>query len=321
MNRPASGQYSVCKTLLFFFVIHLLCLFSGLEQAPSPDPSKKTVAILLEKDIKIYRLAYEGLESALNSYALSKKDMMGDRSRGEKLAHEMNRKKPDLIVAIGTDAAVIARETIRDIPIVFCLALHPEEKSLVGESICGVSLNVPFGDQLAVLKQLALNIKKIGVIYDPDYTEGVVAEATETAARMETILVARPARNMEEVAEALKDMEESQEIDAFWMIFDPVLVNKLTYKVILLFTLQNKIPLIVPVEPFVEAGALVALSPNYREAGKQAGSMVEKILADGVSPGQIGIVFPASMDIAVNTGIAKNLGLRVPEDLPVNHEY
>jgi len=27
------------------------------------------------------------------------------------------------------------------------------------------------------------------------------------------------------------------------------------------------------------------------------------------------------MDIAVNTGIAKNLGLRVPEDLPVNHEY
>jgi putative ABC transport system substrate-binding protein len=292
-------------------------------RAVSPAASKKNVAVLVEKDIKIYRLALEGLASVLKEpdYDLEKLYMMGDRNEGFRLANKISRRKPDLVVAIGTEAAAVAHEVIREIPIVFCMVLHPEEMGLVGDAICGISMNVRFEDQLEILKQFDSGIARIGVIFDPDRTGHVIAAAERTAAGSNVSLVASPARTMEEVAEALKRMEGDKAIDAFWMIFDPVLVNKLTYKIVLLFSLQQEIPLIVPVEPFVDTGALFSLSPDYGQSGRQAGELVRQILDGEASAGEIGTRYPDATRLAVNERVAKNLGLPIPEDLDVEKVY
>ncbi len=64
--------------------------------------------------------------------------------------------------------------------------------------------------------------------------------------------------------------------------------------------------------PFVNAGALLALSCDYGDIGKQAAEMAIEILRGG-RPGNIQVTVPRNVYLSINMKTAKHIGLRVPD--------
>ncbi len=85
----------------------------------------------------------------------------GQAETGRKVAQEIQSGKPDLVLAIGTTAAMAAKEELEGIPIVFCMVLNPVSSGLVksmnspGGNITGASLDIPLETQFRYMESVA----------------------------------------------------------------------------------------------------------------------------------------------------------------------
>ena len=61
----------------------------------------------------------------------------------------------------------------------------------------------------------------------------------------------------------------------------------------------------------VKAGALLALSPSYRDNGRRAAELAIKILG-GMSPKTMPVATPRAVTLAVNPETARQLGFKFP---------
>ncbi len=64
----------------------------------------------------------------------------------------------------------------------------------------------------------------------------------------------------------------------------------------------------------VKAGALVALTADYRDSGRQAGEITVKIL-NGKKPSNIAIATPRTVEMVLNLLVASRIGLKVPPSI------
>jgi len=267
------------------------------------------VAVLLSKDIEPYHQAFTGFkQSCKNKYTLY--NMNGNMEEGQRLTGKIRSFKPKLVLAIGTQAAIVAKQNLKDVPIVFCMVFNPEHYGLSSKNITGVSLNVPVANQLVTLLQFVPKLKRVGVIYNKKKTGNLISEASEMAKRFNIRLVTAKVDSEKDVPKALRKL--IGKIDVLWLVNDATVVNNESFRYILLLTLENRVPLMVFFENFVKAGALVGLSPDFCQAGNQAGEMSNRILS-GKSPSDCQIEPPIFVRLAVNLKTARNIGLKVPE--------
>ena len=77
------------------------------------------------------------------------------------------------------------------------------------------------------------------------------------------------------------------------------------------FAIENKMPSAYTFREHVEAGGLLAYSPNYHDLFRRAAGYVDKILK-GTKPGELPIEQPTKFDLVINLKTAKAIGLTVP---------
>jgi putative ABC transport system substrate-binding protein len=225
-----------------------------------------------------------------------------------------------LIFAIGNNAAQLAHERAKDIPILYSMVLNPSKHDLGRANICGISLDVSPKEQLAYFAKVKPSLKRVATIYNPSASDNVIEEADAFARMSGFELVRKRAQNTKETLVAIRELEE-EPLDAFLMILDPVVANDASFKVLLNFSLKKRIPLIVPAEPFVKAGALLSVGADYGKIGDQAWDIARRILQGEVKPSDVGIRHPEAVVVAVNNTIARTLGLEVPRTLKVDIAY
>ena len=73
-----------------------------------------------------------------------------------------------------------------------------------------------------------------------------------------------------------------------------------------------RLPMIVNVRDWVQAGALMSYGPAFPALFRRAAEYVDKILR-GAKPGDIPVEQPTKFDLVVNVTAAKALRLTVPE--------
>jgi putative ABC transport system substrate-binding protein len=264
--------------------------------------------------LESFRQAIGGSErSAVFTYNLG-----GQQEAGIQIAREIQRSGSDLVLAMGTMAALAAKKEIKGIPIVFCVVLNPVSSGLVenmklpGGNITGASLDIPLETQFQYIELVVPKLKSIGVIYNVEETGILVREATRVAERMKLSLITKAVSSEREVPNALGSL--LNRVDALWSVADGTVFGPQSTQYILLNTLRTGTPFMGLSPSFVKAGALMALSCDYEDVGKQAAEVANRIL-DGENPGDVPVAVPRKVSLCINLRTADHIGLRVSEDV------
>lgn len=221
------------------------------------------------------------------------------------LIEDIKNVNPAVILAIGPKA-LVELMPIEDIPIIYLMVLNPETIVSIENNIRGVSMNIPPDKQLSALLDALPGIKNIGILYDPNHSSKSVELARISANKMGINIIAQAIHHSKEVPTALMKMKDS--IDVFWMLPDLTVVTPESVEFLLLFSFENKLPIMTFSEKYVNMGAFISMNIEAFDMGKQAGEMANKVIT-GSSVNKIERSYARKATVSTNMLIASKFGL------------
>jgi putative ABC transport system substrate-binding protein len=309
VNREGKATARASRTwpasLLF---IALSCFFSDLTQAAGPE-----ITILKSSDLQAYSDAIEGFKAtAPGGATYVEYDSRGDLERGKQLARKIRASGPSLVVAVGLKAALAAKLEIVDIPVLYMMILDPLKHHLTAANMTGILLDISMDRQFKVMRTFLPSLHRIGMLYDPDKTTSKLKEAESYAAVHEFQLHGFAVGNEKEVPQQLRML--LSESDALWLVPDSTVLTDESIRFILESSVAKQVPVIGFSPEFTRLGALLSLSIDYGEVGREAGLLAKRILNDELSL-PLKPVPVQRIKITVNQKTARYLGLTIPKEL------
>ncbi len=292
------------------FACRALAVFCLLSLGALDPAGAAEVVILKSADLAAYNQAVAGFKAALPpSTTFVEYDMQGDVARGQKLARKIRASDASLMLAVGVKAALVAKLEIVDIPVIFCMVLDPAKHDLKAPNMTGIRFEIPLDRQFGAMRAVLPSLKRIGVLYDPEKTGHLVEEARLLAKSMGIELVAKQVDTEKEVPPALRAL--LSQVEALWLVPDSTVLTEGSLKFVLDTALDFNVPVVGFSSELVRSGALVGLSVNYDDVGRQAGLLAKKILTDQYRP--FSTTFPPDrLRLALNLKTAKFLGITIP---------
>ncbi|MEE8386050.1 MAG: ABC transporter substrate-binding protein [Dehalococcoidia bacterium] len=295
----------------------LLLVIATLIAMPVAHAGASRVTIVTSRDIAPYRLAREGflevLEASGVDYRVEEVQIDSSARGAKKVVQAIRGTRPDVILTIGSAATRAVGDEIHDIPIIFSLVLEgggDESSEQFGPNVTGASMHIPLRTQFEKLQEAIPTAQRFGVMYNPDETGDVVDEAARVAQEMGLELIRAPVRNPADVLAELEGLEGR--VDLLWSVADSTVFTPQSVRHILLSTLRKKIPFIGLSPSYVRAGALLSLSCDYRDVGRQSGDLALEILG-GSAPGQVPVTMPRRVSFYLNLNTASQLEIEISE--------
>ena len=272
----------------------------------------QNIAVLKSHDIEPFNQALAGFLGACGS-RMTEHELRGSKDKQRSIVQSVVATRPQLILALGTVAAQIAKEMVQDIPVVFCMVPSPHKYGLEGKNIAGISLDIPIRTQFARYKALLPALKTLGVIYDPAKTGALVTEASGVAEHLGLRLLAAPAASQKDVPGALRSM--LGKIEALWMVPDETIVTPESFQFFLLTAFENHLPFLAVSDIFVQVGALASLTPDYTDMGRQGCQLAREMESGQWHQREVNIVPPMKVNLAINLNTASKIGLTLSPEI------
>lgn len=239
----------------------------------------------------------------------------GQVERLPKLATELARLQPDVLVTPGTPATLAAKRTTNTIPIVFAGVADAVGAGLVtslarpGGNVTGLTSNSAElgGKRLELLKEVVSKASRVAVLFNPADRSNVLIlkQLEEAAPTLGLTLQPIGVREPGEFARAFGAMTRLR-ADA---MFGVPGVLTFAHKAVLVDHVANRrIPAMWGHRQFVDAGGLMSYAVNFYDQVRQAAVYVDKILR-GVKPGDLPVEQPTRYELVINLKTAKALGL------------
>ncbi|MDD2335388.1 MAG: ABC transporter substrate-binding protein [Geobacteraceae bacterium] len=290
------------KKIFLTFLLILLLLFHVSEAFP------QEILVVQNHNIKPYSDAYSGFKSQVNN-RFRGVDYTFRNSTGA--VEYLSGSKPDLVLAIGMDALEKVK-IFSGVPIVYLMVLNPSAMVHEERNVTGVSMAISPEKQLAAIHRVLPLARRVGLLYDPKKSASFVKRALNVSKEFKIDLLAKDVNNPRFVPAALTSMKGA--IDVFWMIPDTTVVTPDTIELLMLFSLENKIPICTFSTKYLEVGALMSLDINAFEMGRQAGELAVKILS-GKKVSEISPVEADTANLIINESVASKLKVPINEDL------
>jgi putative ABC transport system substrate-binding protein len=285
--------------------IFILAFIISMAFLSGPPAYARGILVVQNYKIKPYEEALKGFKSScckrINNPVYHELESSGN------IVEAVRRTHPELILAIGMEALAKAI-IIKSIPIVYVMVLNPQTLVHGEKNITGVSMNISPEKHFSVLHKLLPTIKTIGVIYDPRRNGTYIKKALYFAKTEGIELIAKEVNSPKEVPEALENLRGK--VDLLWILPDITVITPETTDFLLLFSLQNKIPIHVFSDKYLEMGAFSSLETNPFNMGEQAGEIAAKIFS-GMDVPEIERTYSTNPQLAVNLKVAKKLGLAI----------
>jgi putative ABC transport system substrate-binding protein len=239
----------------------------------------------------------------------------GRNERFPELANELVGLKADVILTWGIEAALAAKQATATIPIVMGAAGDPVGSGIVtnlarpGANVTGFSsLSVEL--RLELLKEAVPGLSRVAVLFTPmnRYMPLAVDSARRGAEMLRASLILYEVRDITTLEATFVKLTRDRP-NALLVLGDAFLVSQRSR--IAQFAIENKMPSAYTFREHVEAGGLLAYSPNYHDLFRRAAGYVDKILK-GTKPGELPIEQPTKFDLVINLKTAKAIGLTVP---------
>ena len=243
----------------------------------------------------------------------------GRAARNAEIAAEFVRLKVDVIVTNAFAASAVKQAT-SVIPIVFPLGIDPVGGDLIG-SLAQPGANVTglttqqsdlAGKRLELLREVLPQLRRLAIVGNVGFPQAVL-EMGKVQAEARTLgLEVAPLeiRRVEDIAPAFESLKA--QADALYVVGDAFVQTNRTR--IITFSLSARLPTIVGIREFVQAGALMSYGPNFLGQFRRAAELVDKILR-GTKPGDIPVEQPTKFELVINLTTAKALGLTMPPTL------
>ena len=284
------------------FLLVFLCLVGASKASP------QEILVVQNHKIKPYADAFSGFKSQVNSKSKGV-EYVFRTSNGA--VEYLSGSKPDLILAIGMD--VLQKVKIFSaVPIVDLMVLNPAAIVPDERNITGVSMTISPDKQLAAIRRVLPSVRRIGLLYDPKKSGSFVKRAQNVAKLLKIDLLAKEISHSKVVPAALNSLKGA--IDAYWMIPDTTVVTPDTIELMMLYSLDSKIPVCTFSTKYLEIGALMSLDINAKEMGRQAGGLALKILS-GKKVADISSVEADTADLVINEAVARKLKVTIEDDL------
>jgi putative ABC transport system substrate-binding protein len=244
-----------------------------------------------------------------------------DDDRLSKLAAELVGLKMDVIVTASSTSALAAKRATMTIPIVMATGSDPVALGLVaslrqpGGNVTGMTtINRELAaKRLELLRIVAPRASRIAILRDEaNPASRLAVDGTEAAAKtvgftIHSISVRSPA----EIEAALATVARGR-AGALSIVPSPMFFFH--RKRLADLAMKHRLPTIVGVREYVEAGCLVSYGVHNTDLFRGAAVYVDKILK-GAKPGDLPIEQPTKFELVINLKTAKALGLTIPQSL------
>ncbi|MDE6413053.1 MAG: ABC transporter substrate-binding protein [Eubacterium sp.] len=318
------------KRVLAVLISALLvaAVFAGCSNGEDkkPEEEKVRVAILQYMPHASLDNCTEGVEKALDAAGISHTIQIGNSGSADtdcqSYAAKMAVSDYDMIIAVATPAAISAFSAVKsasaNIPVVFCAVSDPVEAKIVdsletpGGNCTGTADAFDIKGQVALIKQLQPDIKKLGVLYTTSEANSIsqirTLEAECKAAGIE--LVAQGITDANELASASASL--IPKVDAITNLTDNNVVDNMG--VFLPQAEKAKIPVYGSEIEQVKKGCFASASLDYVALGEQTGKMAVDIL-NGAKAAETPVLTVMDSFTVINTDVAKKLGITIPDSL------
>jgi putative ABC transport system substrate-binding protein len=248
---------------------------------------------------------------------------MGRSDRLPGLAADLVNSKVDVILSVGTDAALAAKRATTTIPIVMGGVGDPVASDIVSNlarpesNITGFSSQVQGADfeakRLELLKEMVPTLSRAAIFTNPNnpYERLALERIRRDADMLRVSLALYEVHDMTTLASALGEQLKARP-DALIVLGDAFLYNQRVR--IAQFAIENKLPSISPYREYVDAGGLITYTTNVDDLIRRVASYVAKILK-GTKPADLPVQQPTKFDLVINLKTAKALGITVPPAL------
>jgi putative ABC transport system substrate-binding protein len=302
---------AVIRNMMAFFIGMVTVV--SLLGVNTAEPANKQIAVLVGQKASPYEetlsgfkqyFQRQGIQVDFASYSL-------EEGREPSEIEGIKKSKPNLIFTLGSVATEMAVSGISDIPIIagILLRMDPFRRA---SNVTGVVLEFPIEIQFKWLRQILPNSRNVGTIYHPRENQERIDAAYKIASKMGLKFEAQGIINPQGLPEALNRLSKGS--DVFWGIPDSFVLNSQTAKHILLFSFQNRIPLVGLSPSWVKAGALYSLDWDYADIGMQCGEMAWKVL-QGAPTHSIPTATPRKVCYALNLTTANHMKVKLSDEL------
>jgi putative tryptophan/tyrosine transport system substrate-binding protein len=245
----------------------------------------------------------------------------GQADRLPALAADLVGRRVAVIAALSNIAAVAARATTTTIPIIFTIGGDPVKIGLIGSlnrpsgNITGVSFlsSAVMAKMLEVLHAVVPNTAVISALVNPDnpQSEADTREAQDAARILGMQLQVLRARTEGDINKAFETLLQ-RNAGGLLIEGDPFFFSRLKQLVVL--TARHAIPAIYQGREFPDAGGLMSYGASRTDALRLSGIYTGRILK-GEKPADLAVQQSTKVELIINLGTAKALGIDVPPTL------
>jgi putative ABC transport system substrate-binding protein len=260
------------------------------------------------------QLKIEGFEEANADFIIENSE--GNKATAVEVTKKFATLGLDLIVVIGTPAAMIVAKEITNVPVVFCMVYDPVGTGIVqdwkssGNNITGASNKLQLSSLFTALKELA-PAKKLAVLYEPNEKNSVLQlkELQEGQDAFQIKVVPVPVTRKEDVTQILPTVIGS--VDGLFIAGSSIL-GEMVPTIVDMAT-KTRVITLTHLKERVEKGVLLGICANSYAVGLLGGEKAARVLK-GEKPSAIPIGTLEKFDVLLNMKTAKEGQFKIPAD-------
>ena len=229
--------------------------------------------------------------------------------------------RPDAILCYSVRALTALKERTQTIPVVFIATSDPVQQGFVasmsrpGGNLTGFTVFEfsILGKMLQVLKEIAPQSERVGVIYNPENVSagGYFRTLEAVAPSLGVKIVPAVVRNASDITAAILPLAGGS---SGALLVPPDITATVHQKLIISLSSEHKIPAVYFDRGFVLAGGLIAYGPDTVDLFRRAADYVARIM-NGDDPAELPVQAPTKLELVINNRSAKALGLPLPATL------
>ncbi len=309
---------SLCILVGSIVILGGIFLYQRLTKEEKP---MMTIGILQTATHPALDQAREGFIEELSRLASGKvrfviQNAEGSLAQAQSIAENFHaHRKIDAIYAIATPAVQAAARVEKQKPIFIAAVSDPESLGVIfpGSNVCGTTDRIDTEAQADLILKLVPTVQTVAIIYNPreNNSQVMVEQMKKSLEKRELQYTILGVNSESEIAPTIA--MAARKGDVILVPADNLLVGAMP--LVAREALQRKRPLIASDIPSVTKGALIAQGADYAELGKATAAIAHRVLFEGSSPEEMGVVHPACSKILINKDVLEKLQIPVSKDL------